>query len=408
MGGYIKGFDHSKHDLNGLDDEGLLLVYEMQKQGFLVDSVTVTALLSAASNLRNREIGKQTHAYLLRHGIQFQGMESYIIDMYAKSGLIRNSQLLFEKSNSCNRDQATWNAMIAGLAQNGLVEEAIIVFKQMLQQNVMPNAVTLASVLPACSLMGNVDLGKQLHGFSVRNLLDQNVFVGTALVDMYSKSGAIKLAESMFFDIPEKNAVTHTTMILGYGQHGMGERALSLFRSMQASNIQPDAITFVAVLSACAYAGLVDEGLHIFRSMEREFKIHPSTEHYCCVTDMLGKVGRVVEAYEFVEQLGEEGEGNWDNVGRVRREMKEKGCQSQVAESLDMKREKLPIKRCVEMVMPIQESEYKSFGGESNAQERRLEKSDTCNCGGFSKPQEWMDNVQSEVQTTQQRNDITL
>ncbi|WRX10999.1 Pentatricopeptide repeat - like 10 [Theobroma cacao] len=366
---------------NGLDDEGLLLVYEMQKQGFLVDSVTVTALLSAASNLRNREIGKQTHAYLLRHGIQFQGMESYIIDMYAKSGLIRNSQLLFEKSNSCNRDQATWNAMIAGLAQNGLVEEAIIVFKQMLQQNVMPNAVTLASVLPACSLMGNVDLGKQLHGFSVRNLLDQNVFVGTALVDMYSKSGAIKLAESMFFDIPEKNAVTHTTMILGYGQHGMGERALSLFRSMQASNIQPDAITFVAVLSACAYAGLVDEGLHIFRSMEREFKIHPSTEHYCCVTDMLGKVGRVVEAYEFVEQLGEEGnsveiwgsllascrlhqkfdlgevvakkllqtdirnsmtgyhvllsnlyagEGNWDNVGRVRREMKEKGIRKDV------------------------------------------------------------------------------
>lgn len=144
---------------NGLDDEGLLLVYEMQKQGFLVDSVTVTAILSAASNLRNQEIGKQTHAYLLRHGIKFEGMDSYIIDMYAKSGLIRNSQILFEKSNSSNRDQATWNAMIAGLAQNGLIEEAIVVFRKMLQQNVVPNAVTLASVLPACSLMGNIDFG---------------------------------------------------------------------------------------------------------------------------------------------------------------------------------------------------------------------------------------------------------
>ncbi|XWS75745.1 hypothetical protein CRYUN_Cryun01aG0118400 [Craigia yunnanensis] len=366
---------------NGLDDEGLLLVYEMQKQGFLVDSVTVTALLSAASNLRNREIGKQTHAYLLRRGIQFEGMGSYILDMYAKSGLIRNSQLFFKKSNSSDRDQATWNAMIAGLAQNGLIEEAIVVFRQMLQQNVMPNAVTLASVVPACSLMGSIDLGKQLHGFSVRNLSDSNVFVGTALVDMYSKSGALKLAENMFFNIPKKNSVTYTTMILGYGQHGMGEKALSLFRSMQASGIQPDAITFVVVLAACGYAGLVDEGLHIFKSMEREFNIQPSTEHYCCVADMLGKVGRVDEAYEFVEQLGEEGnsleiwgsllaacrlhqksdlgevvskkllqmdtgnstigyhvllsniyaeEGNWENVERVRKELKEKGMRKDV------------------------------------------------------------------------------
>ncbi|KAM0941477.1 putative tetratricopeptide-like helical domain superfamily [Dioscorea sansibarensis] len=38
---------------NGLDFECLLLVYEMQKEGYLVDSVTVTALLSAASNLGN-------------------------------------------------------------------------------------------------------------------------------------------------------------------------------------------------------------------------------------------------------------------------------------------------------------------------------------------------------------------
>ncbi|OMO89017.1 hypothetical protein COLO4_19982 [Corchorus olitorius] len=366
---------------NGLDDEGLLLVHEMQKQGFLVDSVTVTALLSAASNLRNQEIGKQTHAYLLRNAIEFEGMDSYMIDMYAKSGLIRNSQLLFGKSNCSNRDQATWNAMIAGLAQNGLIEEAIVVFREMLQLNVLPNAVTLASVLPACSLLGSIDFGKQLHGFSIRNFLDQNVFVGTALVDMYSKCGAIKLAENMFCNILEKNSVTYTTMILGYGQHGMGEKALSLFRSMHRSSIEPDAITFVAVLSACGYAGLVDEGIHIFKSMEREFKIKPSTEHYCCVADMLGKAGRVDEAYEFVEQLGEEGnfleiwgsllascrlhkkfdlgevvakkllqmsagnsmsgyhvllsniyaeEGNWNNVDRVRKAMKEKGMRKDV------------------------------------------------------------------------------
>ncbi|KAJ0011248.1 hypothetical protein Pint_32814 [Pistacia integerrima] len=99
--------------------------------------------------MRNRDIGKQTHAYLLRHGIQFEGMESYLIDMYAKSGLIRASQQNFERNHTGDRDQATWNAMIAGYTRNGLVEEAFITFRQMFEQNVTPNVVNIASVLPA-------------------------------------------------------------------------------------------------------------------------------------------------------------------------------------------------------------------------------------------------------------------
>lgn len=366
---------------NGLDDEGLMLVYEMQKQGFMIDSVTVTALLSAASNLRNQDVGKQIHAYLLRHGIHFEGMESYLIDMYAKSGLIKTARQIYEKNDSGDRDQATWNAMIAGYTQNGLLEEAFVAFRQMLEHNVTPNVVTIASVLPACNPMGNIELGKQLHGFSIHYLLDQNVFVGTSLIDMYSKSGVIDYAANVFAKIPEKNSVTYTTMILGYGQHGMSKRALSLFRSMKGCGIEPDAITFVAVLSACSYAGLVDEGLQIFDLMQQEYKIQPSTEHYCCVADMLGRVGKVVEAYEFVKELGEEGnvleiwgsllgscrlhghselaevvakkllemdtrnsmpgyhvllsniyaeEGNWENVDKVRKEMRERGLRKEV------------------------------------------------------------------------------
>ncbi|XP_028104597.1 pentatricopeptide repeat-containing protein At3g22150, chloroplastic [Camellia sinensis] len=366
---------------NGFDDEGLMLVYEMQKQGFIIDSVTVTALLSAASNLRNPEIGKQTHAYILRHDIQFEGMESYLIDMYAKSGLIEAAQGLFEKYCSYGRDQATWNAMIAGNTQNGLIEQTFTNFRQMLEQNVTPNAVTLASILPACHLVGSMALGKQLHGFAIRNCLGQNVFVGSALVDTYSKLGAITYAENVFFASPEKNSVTYTNMILGYGQHGIVEKALLLFHSMWESGIKPDAITIVAVLSACSYAGLVDEGLQMFESMETQYGIRPSHEHYCCVVDMLGRVGRVAAAYQFVKQLGEEGnnlgiwgsllaacrihgefelgkvvaskllqmergnrmsgyhvllsniyaeEGNWEYVNRVRKGMREKGLTKDV------------------------------------------------------------------------------
>ncbi|XP_021728025.1 pentatricopeptide repeat-containing protein At3g22150, chloroplastic-like [Chenopodium quinoa] len=292
---------------NGLDDEGLMLVYEMQNQGFVVDAVTVIAILSAASNLRSEFIGKQTHAYLIRKGIEFQGMDSYLIDMYAKSGLIEKAQLLFEKSDELSRDQATWNSMVSSNTQNGLIEEAFAVFRQMLKRNVLPNAVTMASILPACSQIGSIALGKQIHAFATRHTLDQNVFVGTALVDMYSKLGAIASAENMFALIPTKSPVTYTNMILGYGQHGMGARALALFDEMQSSGVKPDAVTFIAVLSACSYAGMVDEGLSILESMEIKYGLEPSIEHYACVVDMLGRDGRLSEAFELAEQLGEVG-----------------------------------------------------------------------------------------------------
>lgn len=301
---------------NELDDEGLMLVYEMQNQGFIIDCVPITAILSAASNLRNQEIGKQTHAYILRHKKMFEGIENYLIDMYAKCGLIEYGRLVFEKYCSYGRDQATWNAMIAGYIKNGVSEDAYIIFRRMIEQNIRPTAVTLVSILPACQVMGSISLCKQLHGYAIRNWLDQNVFVGSALVDTYSKSGSIAYAEKVFLMSPEKNSVTYTNMILSYGQHGMGEKALSLFHSMENKGFKPDAITFVAVLSACSYTGLVDEGLQIFDTMERKYRICPSHEHYCCITDMLGRVGRVKEAYEFVRNLGEESSslGIWGSL----------------------------------------------------------------------------------------------
>lgn len=365
---------------NGLDEEALLLVCEMQNQGFIIDSVTVTALLSVASNLRSKYIGKQTHAYIIRHGIQFEGMESYLIDMYAKSGLVKTAEWIFKLNCPIDKDHATWNVMIAGYTQNGLNEQAFLILKEMLEQNVTPNAVTLASILPACSSIGSIAFVREIHGFSIRHCLDQNVYVGTALVDAYSKSGAINYAENVFTSTPEKNSVTYTTMISGYGQHGMVDKALILFHSMKRSGYKPDAVTFVAILSACGYTGMADEGLKIFESMEKVHKIKPSVEHYCCVTDMLGREGRVVEAYEFVKGLGEDGnvleiwgsllgacrnhgyfelgkviakkllsmesqkgragyhvllsnmyaeEGEWENVDKVRIQMKEKGLQKE-------------------------------------------------------------------------------
>ncbi|KAJ0087679.1 hypothetical protein Patl1_33099 [Pistacia atlantica] len=187
--------DEIDFDENGLDDEGLLLLYEMQKQQFMIDSLHQYRFASDFKS-RNRDIGKQTHAYLLRHGIQFEGMESYLIDMYAKYGLIRASQQNFERNHTGDSGQATWNAMIAGYTQNGLVEEAFITFRQMLEQNVTPNVVNIASVLPACA----------------------------AFVDTYSKSGSISYAENDQ-EHPQSDEIYETLEGLAMEMKNAGYRA---------------------------------------------------------------------------------------------------------------------------------------------------------------------------------------
>ncbi|XP_072955827.1 pentatricopeptide repeat-containing protein At3g22150, chloroplastic [Typha angustifolia] len=359
---------------NDLNFEGLMLVYQMQKDGLAVDPVTLTALLSAASNLCSLRIGKQTHGYLIRHGIKCEGMESYLIDMYSKSNCIETARRLFDAECPDIRDQVTWNAMIAGYTQSRQPEQAISLFRAMLEGKRGPNSVTLSSLLPACDPVGGIQAGKQIHGFAIRRYLDTNLFVGTALVDMYSKCGDILSAERVFDGMAEKNTVTYTTMLSGFGQHGLGVRALSLFQSMQQLGANPDAVTFVAVISACSYSGLVDEGLIVYESMKK-FGILATPEHHCCVVDLLARAGRVDEAFEFVKGLGEDGnfvviwgsllaacklhgklelvklvserlfqmekeeglagyhvllsnvyasEGNWDSVNKVRKEMRDR------------------------------------------------------------------------------------
>ncbi|KAL4199125.1 hypothetical protein AMTRI_Chr03g143300 [Amborella trichopoda] len=232
---------------NGFDLEGLKPVREMLRLGFHPYSITVTALTSASSNLRDS-----------------RRLESYLIDMYAKSGLITVSELVFDKI--IERDTVVWHAMIACYVQNGVGDKAFAIFQEMQEQGCTPNSVTIASLLP-------------LHCYAICHFLDQNVFVDTALIDMYGTCGSIASSEKIFNQMPQKSTISYTTMISCYGQR-------------------------VAVLSDCAFSGLVDEGIQIFDSMVGEKK--PGMEHHCCVVDMLGRAGRVREAYEFVENMGTE------------------------------------------------------------------------------------------------------
>eukprot|EP01018_Ginkgo_biloba_P022393 Gb_37554 [translate_table: standard] len=293
----IAGYAQTGHSA-----KAIILFYQMQRAGLKPDRVTIASVLRPCAHLAALKQGKELHNYIVKSEFNSHVVvDSALVDMYAKCGCLENAQRVFDKM--CQRDVVSWTAMIAGCAENGYGDQALKLFHQMQLSGLKPDPITIASVLPACAHVAALQQGKEIHGYIMRNGLESNDFVVTALVDMYSKCGSIENARQVFDKIFQRDVTLWTAMIAGYAMHGHGEDALTLFHQMQQASMKPDYITFIAVLSACNHAGLVDEGWQYFDCMNRDYKMQPSLEHYACMVDLLGRAGRLDDAHDFIKNM---------------------------------------------------------------------------------------------------------
>ncbi|KAH9287976.1 hypothetical protein KI387_032093 [Taxus chinensis] len=170
----------------------------------------------------------------------------------------------------------TWNTMIAGHTQRGHPDEALNCFRQMLLAGVETNSVTIASVIAACAHLSALQDGKEIHGYIIRRVSQLNIFIGNTLIDMYSKCGCIEYAHSVFDKMPQKDVVTWTAIIVGYGHKDNMKEAMKLFDQMQQSGVWPNLITWNGMISVFSQNGYGDEALKLFHKMQST-DIRPNT-----------------------------------------------------------------------------------------------------------------------------------
>lgn len=299
---------------NGMYEEALMMVRDMGNANLKPDSFTLSSVLPIFAEYMDVARGKEIHGYAVRHGFDadvFIG--SSLIDMYAKCTRVEDSHWVF-----CllpQRDAISWNSIIAGCVQNGMFDKGLKFFRQMLMAKIKPRHVSFSSIMPACAYLTTLHLGKQLHGYIIRGGFDDNVFIASSLVDMYAKCGNIRIARWIFDKMKLHDMVSWTAMIMGYALHGHAHDAISLFKQMEMEGVRPNYVAFVAVLTACSHAGLVDEAWKYFNSMSQNYGITPGLEHYAAVADLLGRAGKVVEAYEFISGMHIEPTGSvWSTL----------------------------------------------------------------------------------------------
>ncbi|KAF3451471.1 hypothetical protein FNV43_RR07566 [Rhamnella rubrinervis] len=159
---------------------------------------------------------------------------------------------------------------------------------------------TLPAVLKSCAGLSAFRLGRQVHGSVYVNGFSSDMANSNALITMYAKSGDLAGARKVFDGMPVRNEISWSAMMAGYGIHGAFAEVFLLFDKMVDEGQRPDGVTFTTVLTACSHGGLTEKGREYFEMMERRFGVIPVLEHYTCMVDMLGRVGRVEEAEKLI------------------------------------------------------------------------------------------------------------
>lgn len=187
--------------------------------------------------------------------------------MYVKCGSLCSAVKLFDNVSQCevlSQDVALWNSIIDGYSKNGFFEEGLTLFRRMQVLNVKPDGYTLCIFLGICNGFLGISRGKEIHGYVIRNMFDDDPFLITAMVDMYSSSGRPMDAWNVFNKLENKsNTAVWNAMINGFCENGSWINALKLYPVAKNEGLELGSTTYSSVLTACSQGEAMDFGCQL-------------------------------------------------------------------------------------------------------------------------------------------------
>ena len=285
--------------------KAIFVFLDMRDRGTRPNNLTFPFLLKACAKLLAIEEGRQIQVEIVKNGLESDTyVQNSLIHFYGSCKRISDALHVFDLMSV--KTVVSWNSVITAGSENSRFDHSIKLFLEMRDHGFEPDEATMVILLSVCAELGNLSLGRWIHSQVIKKGLMLNCQLGTALVDMYAKCGAVVSSRLVFDRMLERNVWTWSAMILGFAQHGLAKEALTLFKRMRNSSIRPNYVTFLGVLCACSHAGLVDDGYIFFHDMRHVYGIEPMMTHYGAMVDILGRSGRLNEAYKFITNIPHE------------------------------------------------------------------------------------------------------
>lgn len=333
---------------------------------------TLTSLLKHHGKTKSLAAGRLLHAFIIRSSYDHDTfLGNCLIDMYGCCGSLKDAQFIFDSLPNPNvyswnvllhaygqhasladaraifdkiphPDVCSWNTLIKLISQHGGLDDTRSVFGRMPQRNVVSwNAMIAASVRPkehcrdalyfflqmqlegvqpdkftyvsavdACSALGLLDTGKMIHVSVISMACEQDLMVGTALVNMYGKCGKTSAATSVFQRMPCPDAVAWTAMIAAFSHNEQGKEALDLFYMMLYKGIKADKITYVCALDACAGFAALEEGKEIHSTVV-QLELDKNSVIGTALINMYGKGGSLFDASSIFVKMSRRDAVTW-------------------------------------------------------------------------------------------------
>ncbi|XP_027367479.1 pentatricopeptide repeat-containing protein At3g63370, chloroplastic [Abrus precatorius] len=275
---------------NELYIDALNYFRDMQNSGQKPDQVSVLNMIATSGRLGNLLNGMEVHAYAIRNGMDSNmHIRNTLIDMYAKCFCVKYMDHVFEYAPK--KDLISWTTIIAGYAQNEWHLEAINLFRKVQLEAMNVDPMMIGSILLACSGLKTKNFIKEIHGYVLKRGL-ADILVQNAIVNVYGEVGHLGYARRVFESMKSKDIVSWTSMISSYVHNGLAIEALELFYSLKKTNIRPDSITFISILSAAASLSSLKKGkeIHGFLIRKGFFLEGPIA---CSLVDMYARCGTV-------------------------------------------------------------------------------------------------------------------
>ncbi|CAN6580183.1 unnamed protein product [Malus baccata var. baccata] len=292
----IRGFSASSEP-----QRSLLFYAKMRTTGVAPDKHTFPLLLKSFSKLKN-ENPFQFYAQIVKFGLSSdQFVKNSLISVFSGCGCLESACQVFDESTQ--KDVISWTALIDGYVKNDQAVEAMKCFMEMRLMGVRVDEVTIVSVLCAAGMAGDIWFGRWLHGFYVETgRVQWDVYVGSALLDMYMKCGYHDDARKVFKELPSKNVVSWSALIAGYVQCKRYKDALLVLKYMLSEHVKPNQFTLTSVLTSCADLGALDQGRSVHGYIYRH-KIQVNSLLGTALVDMYAKCGCLGEGLSIFRKL---------------------------------------------------------------------------------------------------------
>ncbi|XP_048334827.1 pentatricopeptide repeat-containing protein At4g39952, mitochondrial [Ziziphus jujuba] len=295
---------------NGLYEDILHVYIRCRVSGCPSDEFTFPFVIKACAALGASGIGKEVHCVVFRTGFENNlVIQTALVDFYAKSGCMRTAHALVDRISQ--PDLVPLNALIAGYSLNGFDCEAYEVFRKICLMDLKPNLSTLASVIPVCTRLERFEIGKSLHGLSVKSGYFLNDFLVPTLISMYAGDTDICSARKLFDSVPLKTVAVWNAIISACTQMQKPVEAFMLFRHMLKSNTQPNLVTFVSIIPSCEKYITKYSGLHAF-AIKHGSENQPSV--LTAFLSMYAKLGDVDSAKGIFYQMPNRNRLAWNSM----------------------------------------------------------------------------------------------